>query len=197
MDVEALSSCLGRAVILSSDRSLAESCRASSLQCAIVGSAYEAAAELLAAPTVALIVDLRLLTAKHLRLLEIARQMGMEMFGVGAICGAMTADQLSGLRLVSRSDLPDAIKAVVDAELSQLQTPVEILPLLPHAAEAPVETPEPQKPAPGARLTPAKPAETGPGDDQTFLSDTAIPPTDDVEPLLTREEIDALLGGER
>ena len=111
MDVEASSSpsssCQGRAVILSGDRSLAESCRASRLECVVVGSAYEAAAELLAAPTVAMIVDLKLLTARHVRLLEIARQMGMEMLGVGTLCSAMAADQLSGLRLVSRADLPE------------------------------------------------------------------------------------------
>ena len=189
MDVEATSSCQGRAVVLSGDSSLVASCRQANLECVVVGSAYEAAAELLAAPTIALIMDLRLLPVGHLKLLEIARQLGMEMFGVGVLPASMTADELSGLRLVSRRDLPETIKAVADAEMLQLQAPVETAaPKVMQASVEPADT--------AVRLTPARPpVETIVEQDGTFTgAETAA---DSGEPLLTPEEIDALLGNEQ
>lgn len=175
-------------MVLSSDSSLAAPCLPAGLECVVVGSAYEAVAELLAAPTIALIIDLRLLPVGHLRLLEIARQLGMEMFGVGVLPASMTADELSGLRLVSRRNLPETIKAVADAEMLQLQAPVETAP---QVAQTPVETTDT-----AVRLTAARPAvETVEERDETFAgAETA---TDRGEPILTSEEIDALLGGER
>ena len=43
------------------------------VECVRAAGSYEAAAELLAAPAAALVVDLRRLTGRHIRLLEIAR----------------------------------------------------------------------------------------------------------------------------
>lgn len=70
-----------------------------------VPSAYEAAAEVLAAPTTALIVDLDDLSPPHLMLLDISRKLGLELLGIGGIPRGMTATDLSGLRLVSMGNL--------------------------------------------------------------------------------------------
>lgn len=75
-------------------------------------SGYEAAAELLAARAEALVVDLRLLGGKHLRLLEIARTQGVEILAVGSLPIGMTAEDLSGVRLISRRDLGGALAAL-------------------------------------------------------------------------------------
>jgi len=144
-------------------------------------------------------MDLRLLPAEHLRLLEIARQLGMETFGVGTLSASMTTDDLSGLRLVSQRDLTETMKAVAGAEISQLQAPIQTAA---PAAEPPV------------RLTPARPVDAVAETDGAFVSDEAgqatrdsesAPPeatpiedaADANEPLLTPEELDALLGGEQ
>ncbi|MHC4294786.1 MAG: hypothetical protein ACYSTL_04310 [Planctomycetota bacterium] len=78
-------------------------------KCVRVSTAYEAAAEILAATTAALVIDLRLLPERHLRLLEIARQRKTEILAVGSVPSGLTSENLSGVRLVSLADLPKAI----------------------------------------------------------------------------------------
>jgi hypothetical protein len=70
-----------------------------------VASPYEAAAELLAAPAAALLIDLRALPVRHLRLLEIARDLSVEVLAFGPLPAGMTSDDLSGVRLLSRQAL--------------------------------------------------------------------------------------------
>ena len=136
-----------------------------------VGSAYEAAAEILAAPTAALVIDLRAMGPRHVRLIEIARQMGVEMFASGALPIGMSAEELSGVRLVAGRDLPAMLEEMGE----------------PPAAEAPEPAPareeEPTKPK--VRLRPAK-------------RGTQPPSPHRPEPgmLLTSEELDALLEDE-
>ena len=77
-----------------------------------VTTAYEAAAEILIAPTVALVVDLRMLRGRHLRLLEIARQNGVEVLGFGSVPAGLSSDDLSAVRLIGLADLPEAIVAI-------------------------------------------------------------------------------------
>ena len=60
-------------------------------QCVRAASGYEAAAEILSAPTAALVVDLRILNRGHIRLLEVARQMDTEVLAVGAVLVAAAA----------------------------------------------------------------------------------------------------------
>ena len=74
-------------------------------------SAYEAAAELLAGPAAVLVVDLRLLRPGHARLIEIARQAGAELLGVGPLPAWASSDQLGGMRLVGQGQLADALRA--------------------------------------------------------------------------------------
>ncbi|MCD6365269.1 MAG: hypothetical protein J7M14_05285 [Planctomycetes bacterium] len=106
----------GRAVILSRDGSLEASLRSNGavrLRFVSVRSAYEAAAEILAGPAVAMIVDLRILSPRNLRLLEIARDLNVELLAVGALPLHMTADDLSGVRLLSRRDIIGALETAL------------------------------------------------------------------------------------
>ena len=105
-----------RVVVLSrgaspSGASLEHLC-ADGARCVRVSSAYEAAAELLAAPTRAIVIELSLLHGRHTRLLEIARDLEVEMLGVGSLPAGTSADDLSGLRLLARAELPAALSAL-------------------------------------------------------------------------------------
>jgi hypothetical protein len=103
-----------------------------------VESGYEAAAEILAEPALALVIDLSCLTPPHRKLLRVAREAGVEVFGVGSLPAGMSAEDLSGVRLISTGDLPD---------------------LLARTAESPAA----RRPAqPTVRLAPAKAAEFQP-----------------------------------
>jgi hypothetical protein len=72
-----------------------------------VDSGYEAAAEILAAPVAALLIDFRGLTGLHRGLLALARRMEVQM---AAIAGEpppdMTGDDLQGLRRIEVGDIP-------------------------------------------------------------------------------------------
>jgi len=106
-----------------------------------VSSAYEAAAEILADPPAALVLDLRALTGRHVRLLEIARERHVEMLAVGALPSDLTADELSGVRLTARKDLAGAIERLT------------------ARPSRPAGRPEPIPAATGARPTSPKSAE--------------------------------------
>jgi len=69
-----------------------------------VFSAYEAAAEVLRQPTLALVVELRVLGSRNLGLLKIARDMNVEVLAFGSIPKSLSGGQLSGVRLVSAED---------------------------------------------------------------------------------------------
>jgi hypothetical protein len=81
--------------------------------CISVASAYEAAAEILAAPAAALVIDLRMMAVRHLRLLQIARVGGAEVLAIGGIPSGLTAEDLSGVRLIARAELRAALEAVL------------------------------------------------------------------------------------
>ncbi len=130
--------------------------------CVPTPSAYEAAAELLAGPATALVVDLRLLRPAHIRLIEIARRVGAELVGVGPLPAWASSDQLGGMRLVGRGQLSEVLRASSAG-----------------------------KPAPSGR------AAARPGDQRgTYKPQGPAPqgPAAGGEPLLTAEELDALLG---
>ena len=84
--------------------------QADCVECVHVGSAYEATAEVLAAPTEALVIDLRVIRPRHARLVEIARQLHVELFGVGRLPAGMTAGELSGVRLVGVEGLAETLR---------------------------------------------------------------------------------------
>lgn len=83
-----------------------------------VSSGYEAAAELLAAATNALVVKLSSLTEKHLKLLDIARQRGVELLGMGS-ADELNADDLNGIKLTSPSLVHKKILALARRKSEQ------------------------------------------------------------------------------
>ena len=136
----------GRVVVWSHDPTLLSSADGPELPVELVrvDSPYEAAAEVLSAPAVALVVDLRLLTPRHLRLLAVARRMEVEMLAVGALQMGMTADDLSGVRLTSRSELRESVETLI--------RPTEPAPPVSDEvkAEPPPDAPEPAAAQPKA-----------------------------------------------
>ena len=161
-----------RVVILSRDAVLVSQLRgrcASPAELAAVSSGFEAVAELLAAPVGALVVDLRVLAPADRRLLDIARRMDVEMFGLGKVPPGLDSDDLSRLRLVSRGDLPGALSALAAA------------PPAPAAVEA-----DPPPPAPLPELAPSQAC---PDADESA-------PADRPESLLTPAELAELLEDE-
>jgi hypothetical protein len=100
---------------------------------------YEAAAELLSRPAMALLIDLPHLTLPHRKLLHVARQLGVEVLGVGAFPTGLSAGDLSGMRLISTDDLPSELRN-----------------LLQRAESAP---PAATAPKPDVRLTPIRKTE--------------------------------------
>lgn len=134
------------------------------LGCVPTASAYEAAAELLAGPVAALVVDLRVLRPGHVRLIEMARKAGAELFGVGPLPAWASSDQLGGMRLVGRGQLADALRATA-------------------ARSRPAPRPGAERPQPS-------------GQGGTYKAERTTPkaPAAGGEPLLTAEELNALLG---
>ena len=104
-----------RVVVASPDGALrsALALRPGEAECVLVASPYEAAAELIAAGATAFVIDLRLMGPRHLRLLQIARERGVEMLAVGGIPAGLTAEDLSGIRLLARADLKAAMEKLL------------------------------------------------------------------------------------
>lgn len=125
------------------------SLRAASVEAVQVDSAYEAAAEILAAPVAALVIDFRAAAAPGAALLGVARQMDVPMLGVGAVPTGLTIDDLSGLRLISRAELPAELERIAAAAQAPARDPGVYLPADGPGAE-PAEPPEP-KAAPAGR----------------------------------------------
>ena len=157
--------------------------------------AYEAAAELMSAPALALVLDLRAMSLRHLRLLGIAREMDVEILALGMLPAGLNTELLSGVRFVSSADLPAAVgKLVLEQHLTHpaaSQTPAPQSSAQPEPEEevepSDQETIEPpQTAAPNIRLTPAKSPEDSEQNDQR------IKPSE----LLTSEELAALLENE-
>ena len=162
-----------------------------------VGSAYEAAAELVAAapappngPVLALVVDLRLLSHRHLRLLQIARQGGAEVLAVGGIPPGLTAEDLSGVRLLARAELPAMLAKLAQppAERRSSSSPP------PAAGQYVSDAPVPEADEPEA-ATPVEPAQAEPA---APLPGNSPPRAARADPriILTKEELAALLEDE-
>ena len=126
-------------------------------RCAVFSSAYQAAAELLARPVAALVMELGLIGRRHVQLLELARGLNVPMLGVGALPTDLTAGDLAGVRLIARADLA--------AELGRL-----------------IQTPQPSQAAPTCPLPPTQPDQLAP-DDPAYRSDRSPPlPSDQDAP---------------
>jgi len=133
-----------RVVVLSRDPSVgvrADDGERAEVSCVRVPSPYEAAAEILAAPAAMLVVDLPSLGRSHGRLVKIAREMGLEVLGVGKLPAGMEAGQLAGVRLIGRDELEQTIQDLAE---QQRATPA---PPAPEPVQAGEYAPEPE-PAP-------------------------------------------------
>ncbi len=119
-----------------------------------VPTAYEAFAEVLAAPTDALVVDLGALAARHGRLIARVRELGVEIFAVGAGRAGLDAETLSGVRLASRAELPALLEA-------HLHTAAEPEPDEPEGGAAQTH-PARSEPAGGAEARPPQPVRREP-----------------------------------
>ncbi len=195
-----------RVVVLSGERALVTNLRQYCSECIVVASAYEAAAEILSAPTGAMVLDLRLLPVRHLRLLETARQMGVEILAVGSVPVGLTSEDLSGVRLTARADLPNAI-----TRLSGTPEPFESTRTSPAETDRPPEPLgtesiddflmdpilEPLDESADGHYVPESPGESGnqnPHED-TSTQHPQLPGSP--SGLLTHEEISALLENEQ
>ena len=166
-----------RVVVLSRDTALAWIGRgareAEGMRIVSVPSAFEAAAEILMEPAAALLIDFRAMGRQDIRLLQIARRMDVPLLGIGTLPGPFSTDELSGVRLVSREDLPAALARIAAEQLA------------------------PAKPT--VRLTPAKkpkPLTTAPGRPQDQSQPTEPNNAPAGGGLLTPEELSALLEDE-
>ena len=161
-----------------------------------VNTAYEAAAELLASPAIALIVDLALLPARHTRLIKIARSIEVPVFGVGSLPPGLSADQLSGVRLASRDELGEMLLALLKEDSTTAATATEApnttaRPLVPHESVSPPTTSGQKEQAGEYHPEPPAPAEA------CKEPPLSIPPDPDKpQVLLTPEELTALLENE-
>ena len=98
-----------RVVVVSDDpklRARAMYLRADGWRLAFAPTGYEAAAELLAGPVAALLVDLRALTPRHEGLLELAREAGAAAYGIAGPVPSDMAGRLGELRPVDIEDVP-------------------------------------------------------------------------------------------
>jgi len=114
-----------RAVVWVRNAAWRRSAQALPLRTLAVESGYEALAELLAAPSAALIVELSLLSPRHVRLLEAARGRRIEVLGLGAPHPNVRIEALSGVRLVSPDDLLATLAALVDKEATAPEVDAE------------------------------------------------------------------------
>ena len=137
-----------------------------------VPGAYEAAAELLAAResnagTLVLVVDLGLLWPRHLGLLQVARKLHAVMLAFGTAVAGLDAEQLAGLRLVSRTSLPEALAQFTcgqgesenaeEADLPEDLSPIDE-PMRPEESSQAEEFLEPEEAVESNGSAPPKPA---------------------------------------
>lgn len=140
--------------------------------------AYQAAAEMLAEPAAALVVDLGRITAGHAGLLSLAGRLGVPVIAFGEVSADLGADALGSARLITREGLPEALDRILPPEPAQSAESAESTSPEDQAgaaarAEAAEEAPPAAEAAaePEAPRTPGRPAE-----------------------MLTQAELDALLG---
>jgi len=129
----------------------------SQLECVCVAGAYEVAAEVLAAPTDAVVLDMSLLTSAQVGLLEVVRTMDIPILAFGTLRSGLGAEQLrqalSELVSAERVEAPSAAEAenLTPQELGEYR--VESAPASPVEREDTV-TPKEAPSIPADLLTP-------------------------------------------
>lgn len=110
---------LVRVVVWVRDASWRRAARGLGLRTVEVESGYEALAEMLTATAAVLVVELSLLSPRHVRLVEAARQRGVDVLGLGGLHPNVSVAALSGVRLVSSDDLAAAVERLAAAAASE------------------------------------------------------------------------------
>ncbi len=188
-------------IILSRDAALARAARGenstSQYHCLRVTSPYEAVAELLADPPLAMVIDLRCLTPGDLPLIEMARQRSLKVLAVGSVPLGITTTDLSGVCLSARGHLSALLGGLAASPLSDGAPPVcsqaasesadlssvaRSIRKTSHAGRKAAKAPD------AARKIADAPAPKAKADDK--------PLPDSPDELLTREELTALLEDE-
>jgi len=194
MATEGTFSTAPRVVILSRDLTLArtelEELCSRGMQCLRWSSAYEAAAELLSGTVDALVLDLRMLTGRNTRVLQIARQRHVEVLAVGMLPASVSTENLSGVRLAGMRDLPEILQQI--GTYVPAASPAAPQPPAPEPAEAPEAIQETvEEPPAEAPLEPETPPAEPPAP-----QDEAGDDVEDLHGILTPEELSALLENE-
>ena len=119
-----------RAVVLSSDPLVgarAERLCAHGWRAVRVASGYEAAAEILASPVAALMIDIRAMSGIHRRLLELAGRMEVQTFAIAGAAQGTAQPAKPPLRRVELADIPAILAALAaeQAPATQTQSPAE------------------------------------------------------------------------
>jgi len=189
-------------IILSRDSSLARAAQCedstSKCRCLRVTSPYEAAAELLAEPTIAMVIDLRCLTPGDLPLIEMARQRGLEVLAVGAVPLGITTTDLSGVRLAARDHLSSLLEGLAASALSGRQVPVSSQAAGGESPELSSLAQSIRKVSRGSRKAQKAPDTAPKATDAPAPTPKAAnePPGDSPDELLTSAELAALLEDE-
>ena len=180
-------------IILSRDAGLARVARGenstSQYHCLRVTSPYEAAAELLAEPPLAMVIDLRCLTPGDLPLIEMARQRGLEVLAVGAVPLGITTTDLSGMRLSARGHLSALLEGFAASPPSGGQVPVS-------SQAVAGESPELSSLARSIRKASRAGSKAAKAPDGAKAKADDKPLGDSPDELLTKEELAALLEDE-
>ena len=181
-------------IILSRDSFLSRAAQsensASQYHCVRVTSPYEAAAELLAEPPVAMVIDLRCLTPGDLPLIEMARQRSLEVLAVGSVPSGITTTDLSGVRLSARDHLSALLDGLAASSPSAEQVPNSSQVVADESPELSSLARSIRKASQVGRQIPEAPVPKA----KAQAADK--PPEDSPDELLTREELAALLEDE-
>lgn len=122
-----------------------------------VAGGYEAAAEILASPVAALLIDLRAMSGIHGRLLELAGRMEVQTFAVAGDAQSTDGQAMAPLRRVELEDIPAILASLAaeEAPAAQAEPPAEIPPASPDAGRyEPEGAPAPQPSAEGPSTSP-------------------------------------------
>lgn len=77
---------------------------------------YMAAAEMLAQPAAALVVDLGLVPAHHVGLLDLAAEMGLPIVACGTVAAPVSRQTMSHIRLTSRQEAVRVLEALLEED---------------------------------------------------------------------------------
>ena len=201
-----------RIVVFSRDPSFADltvPAASAGAQIALVPTALEALAEMLAEPAVALAVDLRAMEARHRRLLDVAAGCDIEILAVANTLPPLRAQDYCGARVLGRDQLSEALVELTNSAM-----------IADRLGRAPAAPDQAQTRPSGIPQRPTQPPGQGPGNgspghyvpdvheasltdspaedvlETASQDDQAIPASDPVPELLSPEELSALLEDE-